>query len=81
MSSFDISELPRRLGVQVSPGKRRSAFKRYDKDSQVLYIDIGAVADKGKANAELVRFLKKEYGLTVKIISGDSSRKKIIELS
>jgi len=45
-------------------------------------IRIAAVAEKGKANTELVRFLKKELGVSeVVIVSGQTDRVKLIRIS
>jgi uncharacterized protein (TIGR00251 family) len=45
-------------------------------------IRVAAVAEKGKANAELVKFLRKELGVReVVIVSGQTDRVKLIRLS
>lgn len=43
-----------------------------------IKIRIAAQAEKGKANAELIRFFKKEYGLVAIIVGGESDRKKLV---
>jgi len=37
-------------------------------------------AEDGKANEELIKFLKKHFGAEVKIIKGFNSKKKLIEV-
>lgn len=43
-------------------------------------ISIKAPAKEGKANLELLKFLKKEFGKKVKLVSGANSRIKRIEM-
>ncbi|MBD3262886.1 YggU family protein [Candidatus Woesearchaeota archaeon] len=50
------------------------------KENDYLKIAVAAAAKQGKANKELIKFLKKKYGGDVKIIRGKTSRKKIIEI-
>jgi uncharacterized protein (TIGR00251 family) len=47
----------------------------------VLHVRVKAVASKGKANSELVKFLRKISGKKVKIVSGLKSRDKRIRVS
>ena len=74
------------LRVKVHPGAKRNEFKGMLKDGvngETLKIDIAAVAEKGKANAELIKFLAKEFLVrkeNVKIISGASDRVKLIKI-
>jgi len=45
-------------------------------------IRVAAVAEKGKANAELVRFLRKELGAKeVVVVSGQTDRVKLVRIS
>ena len=46
----------------------------------VLKVAIKAVPEKGKANAELLKFLRKEAGRGFEIVSGFSSRKKRVKV-
>lgn len=78
---MDYSRLTGRITVHVQSSKPKSKIKEYDNGSQVLYIDIGAPAINGKANLELVRFFKKKLNKQARIISGLSSKRKVIELS
>lgn len=55
--------------------------------SEILSIDgsrwkvaVKAVPEKGKANAELIRFLEKQTGKRLKILSGFTSRKKTLKV-
>ena len=43
-----------------------------------LKIYLQAVPEKNKANLELIKFFKKEFGLKVLIQSGEKSREKVV---
>lgn len=45
-----------------------------------LKIKLKAVASKGKANEELLKFLKKKLNLRAKIVKGSKSREKVLEI-
>ena len=52
-------------------------------DDESVKIAIKAPAEGGKANAELVRFLAQEFGVSreqVKIVSGASARHKLVQI-
>ena len=66
--------------VKVRPSAARTVIKGILADG-TLKIDVAAVPEDGKANAELVRFLAEEFGVgkvNVEVVTGHtSSRKKI----
>ena len=45
-----------------------------------LKLYLKAAPEKGKANAELIKFFKKELKLSVRIKLGESSREKTLEI-
>ncbi len=49
-------------------------------EGEPVVVRVGAPPEKGKANLAFVKILSKHYGCRVKIVSGHSSRKKIVEL-
>lgn len=69
-----------KLDVQVKPGAKTTEVIGFDDNRKRLKISVSAVADKNKANAELVKFIKKETGKDVEIISGFTSRFKKLRL-
>ncbi len=77
-------ELPAEPGavfaVRVHPSATRTRLVRYDGAREEFVFDVAAVADKGKANAELLSHLKKSYGLACEIVSGATSRKKLLRV-
>jgi len=44
----------------------------------VQKIAVSAPAQKGKANKELLRFVRKLWGTQVRIVAGESSREKVL---
>ena len=67
-----------RYGVSV---KLKKDFIEIDGDK--IIIGVKASPEKGKANEEIVRKIAKHFGVpksAVRIISGVSSRKKIVEI-
>jgi len=50
-------------------------------DDESMKIAVRAPAEKGKANKELVKFLAKEFGGNVEIVSGHSSRMKLVRVT
>jgi len=66
-----------RIRVSVKPNSKRNEILSQDGDK--MKVAIAAPPDKNKANLELIKFLSKKMG-RVKIISGFTSREKILEL-
>jgi len=64
--------------IRVRTGKK-NAFNGFDKDIEAFRVDIKAPPEKGKANAEIIRFLGKTLGRQVRIKSGLTSKRKVIE--
>ncbi|KHO47039.1 MAG: hypothetical protein QS99_C0003G0024 [archaeon GW2011_AR4] len=69
----------RAISVVVKPNAPKTRLISID-DHGVHHIAIAAAPDKGKANTELIKFLTKELGKPVKIISGSTSKKKLIKI-
>jgi uncharacterized protein len=70
------------IDVLARPGASRTAVVRVD--SRGIVIEIAAPADKGKANAELVRFIAKLAGVardSIEIVRGEASRSKAIRIA
>ena len=50
-------------------------------DDESVKIAVAAPPEKGKANRELVKFLAEEFGGSVKIVSGQGARMKLVRVS
>lgn len=69
------------IKVKVTPNAPKSQIVGWLND--ILKIKIKALAQKGKANKELIRFLAKEWNISkgsIKIIKGRTSRQKLLEI-
>ncbi|MFA6072489.1 MAG: DUF167 domain-containing protein [Candidatus Woesearchaeota archaeon] len=88
MSKIKISELTleklqniteKVLKIQVKPGsKKEDVF--FDEEKKIFIFRVKAPAEDGKANDAVLKLLKKKTGLSGKIISGATSKKKLIKL-
>jgi hypothetical protein len=70
------------LRVKVRPNAAETALKEVLAD-ETIKIDVAAPAERGKANAELIRFLAGEFGVAkenVRIISGAGERVKLVKI-
>ncbi|HEV8289435.1 MAG TPA: DUF167 domain-containing protein [Candidatus Norongarragalinales archaeon] len=70
-----------RVEVKVVPGASKSAVVE---EAGGLKVRVAAPPEKGKANEELLSILAEHFGVKkrqLRIVSGASSRKKIIEIS
>ena len=66
------------LKLKIHPNARKTAWKK-QQDDGTWKIDIAATAEDGKANAELIRFLAKEFGVpkaNVEIVGGKTAARK-----
>lgn len=64
------------LDISVKPNAQRTEIIGWDDSKQALRIAVSAVPDKNKANAELLKFLKKKTGKRCELVSGAKSRQK-----
>jgi len=68
------------LNIIVKAKSSRSEIKGYDENRKALRVDIKAPAENNQANIEIVKFFSKLTGKKVRIISGLTSKKKILKL-
>jgi hypothetical protein len=69
-----------KIKIKLHPNSSQEKIVEIEKDkSYEVWIKEKPID--GKANEELVKFLKKHFKKSAKIVSGLSSRKKIIELN
>lgn len=71
------------LRVWAKPGAKRDAIigrKADEKDQQWLVVSVKAVPEDGKANAALIAFLAKCFGVkrsAIRLMQGDTNPKKL----
>jgi len=69
--------------VRVRPGMPKTIVKSI-MDDESIKIDIAAVPEGGKANAELMRFLAQEFSVPknhVRMLSGAGNRVKLLRVT
>jgi uncharacterized protein (TIGR00251 family) len=64
--------------VKPNSGKNEIIF---DEEKKICVVHVKVPAEDGKANSQVLKIIKKESGMTGKIISGATSRKKLIKLN
>ncbi len=68
------------LHVRIIPGSAKTEIISLMNDNQTWKIRVAAPPEKGKANAELVKFFKKELSLHIEVISGKTHRTKLLKI-
>ena len=72
-----------KINIKLNPkSKQQGITGVYDKD--ILYISVNAAPEKDKANQALIKLLSKVFSIpisNIRIIKGQKSRHKIVELS
>ncbi|WP_184400087.1 DUF167 domain-containing protein [Rhizobium sp. BK650] len=75
-----------RLTVRLTPNGGRNAVDGIESDGEggmLLKVRVTAVPEKGKANTALIALISKSLGVaksSVDLVSGDTSRKKILRI-
>lgn len=67
------------LKLRVSAGKRAFSV-RLDEQKDSLIVETAEMPIKGKANKEIVKGLRKLFKAEVQIVSGMTSREKIVRI-
>jgi uncharacterized protein len=66
------------LKIQVKPNSKKTEI--IVETSDFIKIAINSPAQEGKANAELIKFLKKEKGWNCRILKGKTSKTKLVQI-
>ena len=66
------------LKIRVKPNSKRTEI--LEEQADFLKIALSAQARDGRANAELLRFLKKEKGWRAEIVKGKTNKNKILRI-
>ena len=68
-----------KLKVKITPNAKKNEIKGFREE--ILYVKISAPPIGGKANRELLKFFEKIFKVkNIKIVSGEKSRLKIIDI-
>jgi uncharacterized protein (TIGR00251 family) len=73
------------IKIKGRPGASETKIKGIlrAENEEIVKIDVAVIPEKGKANAELIRFLAEEFAISVKnvkIVSGASDKFKLIRI-
>ena len=66
-----------KINIKVYPDSGKQDIKKEGGNYKVY---LKKRPEKGKANLELIKLLKKEFGKNVRIIKGKTSKRKMVEL-
>jgi len=66
------------ISVQVKPNSGKSEVF-FDSEKNIYVFSVKSSAEDGKANEEVLKIIRKEFKKEGKIISGATSRKKLIK--
>ena len=67
-----------KLKIIVRPNSPKNRIIGWNKEKQALKVNIKALPEKGKANVEIIKFFSRLAKKQVKIVSGKTSKTKII---
>ncbi len=68
------------LKVIVKPNSKKTEVLGYDENRDAIKITIAAPAEDNKANIELIKFVSRQTEKKVRIISGKTSRTKLLSI-
>ncbi len=66
------------IDLTVSPNAKKTEIVGYNEWRKSIEVKVSSPPKGGKANAELIRFLKDVFGRDVKIVKGQTSTQKTI---
>lgn len=66
-----------KIRVEAKPSSRETRVEQTEKG---IVVYLTEPADKGKANMQLLKTLSRQFGAPVRLVSGATSRKKLIEV-
>jgi uncharacterized protein (TIGR00251 family) len=66
-----------KMKVKVIPQSGRTELLE---ENGKLKLYLKSAPEKNKANLELIKFFKKEYKISVRLKSGETSREKVLEI-
>jgi len=68
------------LEIYVKPGSGRNRICGYDEWRKCWVVEVKAPPTKGKANKELISYLSEVLGAEVRIVKGDKTQRKIVQV-
>lgn len=74
------TERPAYIRVKVNTRAKKTEITNFCEISSEVKMGVNAVPEKGKANNKIVEYFKKTWGVRASIVSGVSSRIKLLKL-
>ena len=68
-----------RIEVRAKPNAKKSEILKVEND--VYFIALKAAPEKGEANLELVKVLAKYFKKKARLVSGFTSKRKVVEIA
>ena len=69
------------IKIIVRTNSGRSEILGFDEGKNAVIVNVKAVPEKGKANAEVIKLFRKKYRKAASIIKGLKSKNKVVALS
>lgn len=83
MSKTDLLEEIKQKGtimLVVNTNGLKTEIKKYDEARKAYVMEVAAPPQDNKANIEITKYFSKKLGKEIKIMSGATSKKKLIRL-
>ncbi len=80
MAQTEFLMLKGKFKILVKTNAEENKISGYDAEKNVWKIEVCAVPEKNKANIGIIKFLTKQFGRRVRIVSGLKSKEKICEV-
>lgn len=74
-------DFDKNITIIVKANSSKNEVVGYDEDRQAYKVNINAPPENNKANIEIIKFFSKLSKNQVKIISGQTSKKKVLKFS
>lgn len=68
------------MNAIIRTGKNKFGLS-FDKENDLLFIEVTERPDKGKANKEIIKELKKFFRTDIELVSGLKSKEKVIRIN
>ncbi len=69
-----------KLNITVKTNSPKTEITGYDDSKKALKVNVHAQPEKGKANAEIIKFFTKLIKKKVEIVSGKTSKTKVLRI-
>jgi uncharacterized protein (TIGR00251 family) len=71
-------DFPKRITIRAKPNSPKTEIVTYDDEKKAYKVNVHAPPEGGKANIEIVKFFSKLTKKKVRIVSGLTSKEKVL---